>query len=542
MATLYPPIIESSIPAILLNNSVGIEFYFNDLVSSIKSINDIQGIQVKVTSIDGINKLKLGEREDSNTRFCNNNLNILIINREDPDTDEEYDLEDSIIYLDNNDFYYEKGQIYKVQMRYSLIKYNNENQTNWLNSNISSFSEWSTYCIFKIIEEPEFTIEINNNKEIYQYSSIYCSKFIYNDNFQDEGFYSGQISLQKGYMTLETSPLLYYKDLFYPYYFKTLMDEATDYKIVINYTTQNKYHGKIEKIISITPTEKSDDFKLLSYVKNNINTGHNNTNNSIFNLSIEEENGYIKLLVKNNTNDNYNYNSRILRVDAENEKNRDFIYNGVLSVAAQSSVEIFDYLIESGKKYYYYLLNDKDNKYYENINEDNKRNFEFSYLVDTINHTIGRQLKLKFDNTINNFKYNISESKNDTLGSQYPIISRNGYVKYRTFPITGLISMEMDELNILLSQSELEKIKDKDIYYKEKIFRDKVMEFLYDKNAKLFKSPTEGNIIVKLTDINFTPNKTLNRMVYSFSANAHEVAENTYENYRLLCNINKKEE
>ena len=49
------------------------------------------------------------------------------------------------------------------------------------------------------------------------------------------------------------------------------------------------------------------------------------------------------------------------------------------------------------------------------------------------------------------------------------------------------------------------------------------------------------NYIIITMD-NFTPNKTLNRMVYSFSANAHEVAENTYENYRLLCNINKKEE
>jgi hypothetical protein len=47
----------------------------------------------------------------------------------------------------------------------------------------------------------------------------------------------------------------------------------------------------------------------------------------------------------------------------------------------------------------------------------------------------------------------------------------------------------------------------------EKDFRDKVKEFLYKNNVKLFRSATEGNILVKLMGITFTPNQSLGRAV-----------------------------
>ena len=57
--------------------------------------------------------------------------------------------------------------------------------------------------------------------------------------------------------------------------------------------------------------------------------------------------------------------------------------------------------------------------------------------------------------------------------------------------------------------------------------------YTYDANEnkyKLFKSPTEGNFIVYLTNISLQPNTTLNRFLYTFSATASEVMENTIEN------------
>jgi hypothetical protein len=68
-------------------------------------------------------------------------------------------------------------------------------------------------------------------------------------------------------------------------------------------------------------------------------------------------------------------------------------------------------------------------------------------------------------------------------------------------------------------------------YIYERDFRKKVLEFLYDGEIKLFKSPTEGNILVRLTDINCVPNQSLDRMIYSFTSNAREAAESTMENY-----------
>ena len=68
-------------------------------------------------------------------------------------------------------------------------------------------------------------------------------------------------------------------------------------------------------------------------------------------------------------------------------------------------------------------------------------------------------------------------------------------------------------------------------YVYERDFREKVMQFLQSPSVKLFKSMTEGNIVVRLMDVSFTPNDTLDRLVYSFSATAYEIAESTIANY-----------
>ena len=60
-----------------------------------------------------------------------------------------------------------------------------------------------------------------------------------------------------------------------------------------------------------------------------------------------------------------------------------------------------------------------------------------------------------------------------------------------------------------------------------------------DKKPKFFRSPTEGNMIIYLSNISFTPNKILGREIYDFSATATEVCEATYENlikYNLIFN------
>jgi len=66
------------------------------------------------------------------------------------------------------------------------------------------------------------------------------------------------------------------------------------------------------------------------------------------------------------------------------------------------------------------------------------------------------------------------------------------------------------------------------------------MEFLYKNNIKLFRSLTEGNILVKLTNVAFQPIDTLGRRLYSFSATATEIDNNILENLKTKYNLINK--
>ena len=59
----------------------------------------------------------------------------------------------------------------------------------------------------------------------------------------------------------------------------------------------------------------------------------------------------------------------------------------------------------------------------------------------------------------------------------------------------------------------------------EREFREEAMKWLNDGEPKLYRSMTEGNLAVMLTDISLTPNATLGRRLYSFTATVYEIAE-----------------
>ena len=55
-----------------------------------------------------------------------------------------------------------------------------------------------------------------------------------------------------------------------------------------------------------------------------------------------------------------------------------------------------------------------------------------------------KQLKIQFNPQVSNFKYNVTESQQVTLGSKFPFIKRNGDNYFRSFSISGLISALAD--------------------------------------------------------------------------------------------------
>lgn len=149
-----------------------------------------------------------------------------------------------------------------------------------------------------------------------------------------------------------------------------------------------------------------------------------------------------------------------------------------------------------------------------------------------------RQLKIKFNPQVSSFRRAIQESRTETLGSQYPFVRRNGYMDYAQFSIGGLISFFADEdqlfitrdklfgkqLNSYANYNDANRIDNYNNYIYERKFRDEVIKFLYDENAKLFRSPTEGNFVVKVMDVSLNPTTELGRYLWSFGGTAYEIA------------------
>ena len=64
----------------------------------------------------------------------------------------------------------------------------------------------------------------------------------------------------------------------------------------------------------------------------------------------------------------------------------------------------------------------------------------------------------------------------------------------------------------------------------ERIFKMKVLEWLNDGNIKMFKSPAEGNYLVRLMNVSLTPEDKLSRMLHNLQATAYEMETLTYSN------------
>lgn len=64
----------------------------------------------------------------------------------------------------------------------------------------------------------------------------------------------------------------------------------------------------------------------------------------------------------------------------------------------------------------------------------------------------------------------------------------------------------------------------------ERKFKLEVLDWLNDGNVKLFRSPTEGNYLIRLMNVSLSPEEKTGRMLHSFNATAYEMAECTYDN------------
>jgi hypothetical protein len=212
-----------------------------------------------------------------------------------------------------------------------------------------------------------------------------------------------------------------------------------------------------------------------------------------------------------------------------------------------------DYSIQSDVQYTYRLV-DSSNK--TGSYAQAEVSFEDIFLSDE-----NGMVAIRFNPVISGLKYVTQESIVNTLGGKYPVISKNGATKYRQFTLSGVIdntiyaeyeskdSCEAEFITInhgslfLRFSSSLQLPTSIDSFEKrqkvERAIRNATVEMLSNGKPKLFRSFEEGNMIVHLSNISFTPNKTLGRHVYDFSATVTEMCEYNEDNvakYHLNLN------
>lgn len=259
------------------------------------------------------------------------------------------------------------------------------------------------------------------------------------------------------------------------------------------------------------------------------------------------ENGYIELnligeMDKDNEEKRFTGAFVVLRNASNNPNTWDELFRFNLWSDKPSSFKWKDFTIEQGITYKYAISQFNDNGLYSNriVSNSIYGDFEHAFLYDG-----SKQLKIKYNPKVSTFKNDILEQKIDTLGSKHPFIFRNGNVKYKEFSISGLISYLLDEEELFISKEDLQFKDSSQIYSGENIanernFKLQVLEWLTDGKPKIFRSPTEGNYIIRLLNTSLSPNDQVGRLLHNFSATAYEIADFNYKNLRKLNIIKEK--
>ena len=257
---------------------------------------------------------------------------------------------------------------------------------------------------------------------------------------------------------------------------------------------------------------------------------------SYFILKIEEhEEPYYGsfLLTRASDEDNYSVWYNLARFKWDNE------------IVSKDSFQ--DYTAEHGRRYKYALQQYNIWGLYSArmVSDIYMGIFEDAYLYDG-----KKTLRIKYNPEVSSFKTTVLEQKTDTLGGKYPFITRNGSTYYKEFPIGGLLAAEIDEKHMFVDPEYGEAhrhassdpgtdvhnayrnyhfFEDENIAL-EKDFKIRVLDWLNNGKPKLFKSPYEGNYIVRLMNNSLSPVKELGRMLHSFTSQAYEIADYSYEN------------
>ena len=534
---LYPPVVETYMPAFLIGSSDiqknTCRVYFS--ISLYNSLSDIKNAQVTV---------------------ANQNTNLSVLDKskypcEIMLTDIKTDLtrvSDDKYYIEIKTSDIEEGfqinQYYKVQIRFTAAGAADVSLDtpqaidSWLAANLSNFSEWSTVCLVRGVSVPNLSIsgfDTFADTTLWSLNNVdVVGRLTYTDPAETDTLKSYQIKLYDINNQLLSDSGIIYSNAYsnineFNYTFEYAFNEGESYYFTFEYETANMY------------TESNTyEFMVIQESADKLE--------ATLTAALDNINGCIALHIESDIGqENFVGNITIRRTSSESNFT---IWEDVHTESFEENSKLdytwYDYTIKSGV-YYKYIAQRRSSIGNRGI-AIHAEGEPFMMLFDDMYLTGGDgQLNIRFDPSVSSFKRTVSESRTDTIGSKYPYIKRNGYVEYRQFPIGGTITHLMDPSHLITSREEIfrdsldnysEFNKDKNVriddfndWTYEREFREKVMDFLYANKVRLFRSATEGNILVKIMDINLTPNSTLGRRIYSFTATAYEVDAATIKNY-----------
>jgi len=545
---LFPGTIDTSMPGFLVDSDE-VKVYFD-----ISPYNDISDIKENYGTDDEKGYIQVS------LRYQNNNLNalnepsgIVLKPYENDDDGKGYYFTVSADDLEKEKFL--PYTYYKLQFRLTdaaASDIGDKTVDEWLSSesteedktNLDESSEWSTICLIRGItvmnlDVEEFSEDTSITNIVSDLDKItgYIG-FTTPDTGEEitEYLKSYQIKLYDKNNTLVKDSGEILCDTYqapnrftYNFYYNFLTGSTNTYTVEITCTTNTLYQYTFDAYtFYIDPGTAQITF------------------NPTFTANADEESGTIKLNLIYTGSSPTATILKIKRTCAkDNYTEKKEIYSGpFITGTGQTTISYLDTSVESGILYKYYVSVEDNSTPKKKSNETQLSN----PIGVVLNHIFlkrgSQQLKIKFNPQVSSMKTIYQENKTDTLGSQFPYIRRNGAVKYRTFPISGLISYFMDDENLFSSRSyeygdnlnayntfnANNNITEMTDYTYERLFRERVKEFLEDGEIKLFRSPTEGNVLIRLMEVNFSPNTNNGRMIWTFSATAYEMADPNLDN------------
>ena len=585
--TLYPPIVDTCTPVFLQGDSCKIWFSYSPYMNSL-SDKDKEKLFMQVS----INQQDTNKTVLSKDKWATGSAVFKISSATEGTKEFAHNL--SYVIIENSDIRNGFGtlQLYKAQLRFIYAETQDKALTIANSFSATPYrSEWSTVTLLKCIQEPQtfiFTLDTTLNKEDGNSPTtpLAINTPLLNVSGQTK-FQDGESETVKTYklsletftisesgkivteQVIETATLntnYYDNSNSFKYKFKTMLDNGL-YWLDISYITKNGYDSTVN---SQNPFEPK---KYGLYIQINANEGITPPLSDISIVS-DKDNGRI---IINATVDDQQTSEDVTITIVRSSSNTRFkeweeVYTKLYHPGDKITFD--DRTIESGVWYKYnFQVIDKSGARSRFIDESIYKPSPLMIVFNDVFLTAGdKQLKITLNNETGSLSYNLQESKTDTIGSQFPWIRRNGAIKYRTFSLGGLISYLGNNEMILFSNSESSdtnieyqnNLAEKNInglfYSKddlfpqevselyqsynldngitnyndimlEKVFRDKVIDFLLEDRPVLFRSATEGNILIRLMDLSFSPNTQLKNYIYSFGSTAVEIAECNFDNF-----------